>query len=70
MTISKQEYADSQIRRMLTLLFTKRAKRHLKTLADSYGWSEELLAEYEERFIKPAELTPLFLMKNRVGDDL
>jgi hypothetical protein len=55
---------------MLTLLFTKRAKRHLKTLADSYGWSEELLAEYEERFIKPAELTPLFLTKNRVGDDL
>lgn len=70
MPISKQEYSESQVRKMMTLLFTKRAKRHLKSLADAYGWSDEQLAEYEEQFIKPAELTPIFLTKNRVGDDL
>jgi len=55
-----QEFADAQMRRFLTVLFVTRAKRHLKTLADLYGWSPEMCAEYEQRFIKPAEFVPRF----------
>jgi hypothetical protein len=48
-----REFADSQIRRFMTVLLTARAKRHLKTLAELYGWSPETLAAHEERFIRP-----------------
>jgi hypothetical protein len=48
------EFADSQIRRFMTVLLINRAKRHLKTLADIYGWSPETLATNEERFVRPA----------------
>jgi len=56
-----EEFAEGQVRRFLTVLFTMRAKRHLKTLADLYGWSPELLAENESRFIKTAACVPAFL---------
>ena len=49
-----REFADSQIRRFMTVLLTVRAKRHLKTLADIYGWSPETLAANEERFVRPS----------------
>jgi hypothetical protein len=48
------EFADSQIRRFMTVLLTIRAKRHLKTLAGIYGWSPETMAENEERFVRPS----------------
>lgn len=49
-----REFADSQIRRFMTVLLTVRAKRHLKTIADMYGWSPDTLAANEERFIRPS----------------
>jgi len=45
----------------MTVLFTERAKRHLKTLAVEYNWSPQMLAEYEARFIKPIDFVPLFV---------
>jgi hypothetical protein len=54
------EIALSQTRRFFTVLFTVRAKRHLKTLADHYGWSPDVLANYEQRFIRVADMVPLF----------
>ncbi len=54
------EFAESQIRRFLMVLLTTRAKRHLKTLADHYGWSPETLAGREEQFIKPSNFVPVF----------
>lgn len=54
------EFADGQVRRFLTVLFTLRAKRHLKTLATLYGWSAETLAEHEARFVKPSNCVPRF----------
>lgn len=53
-----EEFAEGQLRRFLTVLFVKRAKRHLKTLADLYGWSPETLVENEERFIKTTAFLP------------
>jgi hypothetical protein len=47
-----QEFAESQIRRFFTVLFTVRAKRHLRTLAEHYGWSAETLATHEARFLR------------------
>jgi hypothetical protein len=44
----------------MTVLFTMRAKRHLKTLADLYGWSPDQLAENEARFIKTVNCIPTF----------
>jgi len=55
------EFADGQVRRFLTVLFTLRAKRHLNTLATLYGWSPETLAEHESRFIKPTNYVPRFI---------
>ena len=55
-----QEFTDGQLRRFLTVLFITRAKRHLKTLAELYGWSPEMYAEYEQQFIKPAAFVPTF----------
>jgi hypothetical protein len=52
------EFTESQLRRFFVTLFTKRAQRHLKTLADAYGWSPEFLAAQEARFIQPAKLAP------------
>jgi hypothetical protein len=52
------EFADAQVRRLLTLLFTTRAQRHLKTLAELYDWSPEQLADAEQRFIQPPNFVP------------
>ena len=57
---TSEEYASSQVRRLLTVLFVSRAKRHLKTLAELYSWSPEQLAEAEQRFIKTADFVPTF----------
>jgi len=59
--LTTDEFTDSQVRRFLTVLFTLRFKRHLKALADLYGWSPEMLAENEARFIKPANCVPRLL---------
>jgi hypothetical protein len=56
-----QEYASTQIRRFMTVLFIERARSHLKVLAVEYGWSPERLLEYEIRFIKQAELVPTWI---------
>ena len=54
------EEAEGHVRKFLTTLFVLRAKRHLKTLSEIYGWSPELLAEYEARFIKTVDCVPVF----------
>jgi len=51
---TQQEFVDAQLRRFFTVLFTKRAQRHLQTLATIYGWSPETLAAHEQRFITAA----------------
>jgi hypothetical protein len=58
--IQPREYAETSVRRFLTVLFTMRARRHLRTLADHYGWTPEQLTEYEHRFIRAAYMTPRF----------
>jgi hypothetical protein len=55
-----KEFAESQIRRLLTVLFITRAKRHLKTLAELYEWTPEMLAAYEAQFIKLGEFVPVW----------
>ena len=45
----------------MTILFVARAKRHLKTLAEVYGWTPAQLTEYEERFIKIGEHVPVWI---------
>ena len=47
----------------MTVLFVARAKRHLKALAELYGWSAETLATYEEEFIRVADFVPVFQEK-------
>jgi hypothetical protein len=47
-----QEFSESQTRRFFTVFFTVRAKRHLRTLAEHYGWSAETLATHEARFLR------------------
>lgn len=47
------EYAEAQVRKFMTVLMTLRARRHLRTLADLYGWTPEYLAEQEQRFLQP-----------------
>lgn len=59
--INTMDYHETQIRKFMTVLFTERAKRHLKTLAVEYGWSSQMLAEYETRFIKPVNFVPFFV---------
>jgi hypothetical protein len=51
---------EAQVRRFMTVLFVTRAKRHLKTLAELYGWSPETLASYEEEFIRVADFVPVW----------
>jgi len=48
---TQSEFIDSQLRRFFTVLFTIRARRHLQTLATHYGWSPEVLADYQTRFL-------------------
>lgn len=57
---SRAEFEESQVRRLMTVLFLTRAKRHLKTLAEVYSWSPEQLAEYEARFIQYNACVPIF----------
>jgi hypothetical protein len=63
-----QEFAEGQVRRFMTVLFVARAKRHLKSLGELYGWTPGQLAEYEARFIKPAEFIPQFVTHSLVVD--
>lgn len=58
--MNHEEFVESQLRRFFTTLMTVRARRHLKTLADAYGWSPEFLAAQEERFISPAKMAPVY----------
>ena len=58
---TSKEYAESQVRRFMTVLFVTRAKRHLRTLAELYGWSPETLAANEHRFIRVADHVPIFV---------
>ena len=63
-----QEFAEGQVRRFMTVLFVARAKRHLKSLGELYGWTPEQLAEYEARFIKPAAFIPQFIRHSSIID--
>ncbi len=54
------EYSESQIRRFMTMLFILRARRHLKSLAVIYNWTPEILSEYEQRFIRTADMVPVW----------
>lgn len=56
-----KEYRETHLRQFLTVLFIKRAKRHLRALATLYNWSPEYLAEAETRFLQQAYLTPILL---------
>lgn len=58
---TSKEYAESQVRRFMTVLFVNRAKRHLRTLAELYGWSPETLATNEQRFIRVGDCVPVFV---------
>jgi hypothetical protein len=58
--IQPREYAETSVRRFLTVFFTQRARRHLRTLAEHYKWTPEQLTEYEHRFIRAAFMTPRF----------
>lgn len=58
--MQRSEFEESQVRRLLTVLFLTRAKRHLKTLAELYSWSPEQLADYEARFIQYGGCVPQF----------
>lgn len=55
---SPHEYAETEIRKFMTVLFIERAMSHLKTLANEYGWSPEKRLEYETRFIRHRDLLP------------
>ena len=57
---TSQEFAEGQVRRLMTVLFISRARRHLRTLAAAYGWSPETLAAHEARFIRTADFIPVF----------
>ena len=58
--MNREEFVESQLRRFFTTLMTKRAQRHLRTLAAAYGWSLEFLAAQEERFLVPARMAPIW----------
>ena len=58
---TSKEYAEAQVRRFMTVLFVNRAKRHLRTLAELYGWSPETLATNEQRFIRVGDCVPVFV---------
>lgn len=57
------EYEEAQTRKFMTYLFYLRAKRHLKTLAEIYGWSPELLQARENQFLIPSMFVPTFQEK-------
>jgi hypothetical protein len=57
---TRDEFAEAQVRRFLTVLFTNRARTHLRSLAAAYEWTPDELAAYEQRFIQPVNLVPLW----------
>lgn len=63
---SRTEYVTSQLRKLMTILFVERAKRHLRTLASAYGWTPEQLAKAETDFIRVAEFVPVFVDRDTV----
>jgi hypothetical protein len=58
MQTTRDEFAESQLRRLMMSLFLQRARRHLQTLAVTYNWSPDVLALYEERYLQPAAHVP------------
>ncbi len=57
---TRAEFAEAQVRRFLTVLFTVRARTHLRLLATLYDWTPEQLTAYEQQFIKPANFVPVW----------
>jgi hypothetical protein len=57
---TRDEFAEAQVRRFLTVLFTNRARTHLRALAAAYEWTPEQLSAYEQRFIQPAQMVPVW----------
>lgn len=57
---TQEDFTKAQVRKFLTVLFVNRARRHLKTLAEHYGWSPETLAANEDRFIRVYDSVPRF----------
>lgn len=57
---TRDQFMTAQVRKFLTVLFVLRSRRHLKTLAEHYGWSPATLEEYEARFIRVADCVPHF----------
>jgi hypothetical protein len=55
---TREEFAEAQVRRFLTVLFTTRARHHLQALATLYDWTPAELQAYERRFIQPAAFLP------------
>ena len=66
---SPEEAAEAQVRRFITTLIIARRKRILKTLSEIYGWSPEMLAENEARFIQTADCVPAFVAPKRKTDE-
>ena len=58
---SSAEYATSQLRKLMTILFVERAKRHLRSLANLYGWTAQELTDAEARFIMTRDFVPVFV---------
>lgn len=54
------EFSEGQVRRFMTVLFIARARRHLRKLAEIYGWTPETLATYEKKFILTEGMVPTF----------
>ena len=54
------EVAETQVRKFLTVLFVTRRMKLLKILAGIYCWTPEQLADYQERFVKPADCVPIW----------
>ena len=60
-----KEFAEGQVRRLMTVLFIARARRHLRTLAGLYSWTPETLAAHEARFIRTETMGPRFAPPSR-----
>lgn len=61
------DYVESQLRKLMTILFVERARRHLRSLSILYGWTPTQLAEAETRFICVANFVPVFV-EREVGE--
>lgn len=57
---TQEDFTKAQVRKFLTVLFVNRARRHLKTLAEHYGWSPDTLETHTARFIQVGNCVPHF----------